>query len=457
MKSHQKQTVALSSVFASAALTVLKLTAGLLTGSIGILSEAAHSALDFGAALITYFAVKFADNPPDKEHPYGHGKIENVSALIATGLLFATSIWIIYEVVQRLLFKQSEVEVTWYAIAIIAISIVVDFSRSRALSKVAKETKSHALEADALHFSSDILSSSVVLIGLLFVSAGIPIADSLAAIFVAIFIALIGVRLARRTIDVLIDAAPEGLTDKVIESAKKVEGVINIEKALVRPVGTIVFIDLVVKVSRTLTLESIQVITDRIEKRIRKIIPEAEMNISTKPLSLNNETIIEQVQMVALNNKLSVHDIGVYSVKDIKHISFHLEVDSKITIEEAHKTASRIEDEIKEEIGKDIEIEIHIEPARAEVVEGKDISKNERLKISEGILNLAKNLELVKDIHNIEIKKAQNKLFISFHCRFDNKTSIEKVHDLSTKLEYLIKEKIDNAQRIVIHPEPLST
>ncbi len=214
---HKKQQVALSSVLASILLTVMKLVVGLMTGSIGIISEAAHSALDFGAAALTLFAVKMSDKPADSKHHYGHAKVESVSALIETGLLVVTSVWIIYAAVERLISGTIDIEVTWYAVAVMVISIVVDFSRSRALKKVAKETNSQALEADALHFSSDILSSAVVLLGLIFVSIGIAWADAVAGIAVALLVGWAAFSLGKKTIDVLIDAAPEGLAERIEE------------------------------------------------------------------------------------------------------------------------------------------------------------------------------------------------------------------------------------------------
>ncbi len=218
---NKKQSVALSSVFASVALTLLKLVVGLTTGSMGILSEAAHSFLDFGAALLTFLSVRVSDKEADEKHHFGHQKVESVSALIETGLLFLTSAWIIYEAVKRLAGGKVEIEVTWYAYAVMIISIIVDFSRSRALKRIAKETKSQALEADALHFSSDILSSLTVIAGLIFVSLGIAKADAIAAIGVALFVLHAGYRLGRRTIDVLVDATPPGLSEKLILLQRK--------------------------------------------------------------------------------------------------------------------------------------------------------------------------------------------------------------------------------------------
>ncbi len=166
----EKQRVALSSVVAAVFLTGIKMVVGLLTNSLGILSEAAHSGLDLIAAGVTYFAVRVSDLPPDSEHTYGHGKVENLSALIETLLLLATCIWIVYEAVTRL-FEPVQVEATLWSFVVMGLSIVIDISRSRALMKVAKKYDSQALEADALHFSTDVWSSSVVILGLMAVWA----------------------------------------------------------------------------------------------------------------------------------------------------------------------------------------------------------------------------------------------------------------------------------------------
>ena len=300
--SHKKQHVALTSVLASLLLTIMKLVVGIMTGSIGIISEAAHSALDFGAAALTLFAVKMSDKPADTKHHYGHAKVESVSALIETGLLVVTSIWIIYAAAERLMAGTTEVKVTWYAVAVMVISIVVDFSRSRALSRVAKETNSQALEADALHFSSDILSSAVVLLGLVFVSMGIAWADAVAGIAVALLVGWAAFSLGKKTIDVLIDAAPEGLGERIEEITMTVGGVIAIDKIRVKPTGPQVFIEMAVCVNRTLSVEKVQRICAEIEKKIREEFPVGDITINTRPIALNSETIAERVHVISLNH-----------------------------------------------------------------------------------------------------------------------------------------------------------
>src|SRR5215467_7163482 len=162
----EKRAVAGNSVLAAIAITVLKIIVGITTGSLGILSEAAHSGLDLVAALVTFFSVRVSDKPADADHQYGHGKVENFSAFLETGLLLLTCVWIVYEAIKRLMVHNVEIEPSLAAFLVMFFSIAVDTWRSRALRRIASKYDSQALQADALHFSTDIWSSSVVIIGL---------------------------------------------------------------------------------------------------------------------------------------------------------------------------------------------------------------------------------------------------------------------------------------------------
>lgn len=454
-KKNNKQSVALSSVFASALLTVLKLIVGLLTGSIGIISEAAHSGLDLGAALLTYFAIRVGDMPADKDHPYGHGKVESISALIETGLLFLTSIWIVYEAVHRLLAKSVEINVTWYAFAVIIFSIIIDYSRSRALYKTAKETSSQALEADALHFRSDIYSSAVVLGGLVLVSLGIKGADAIAAIGVALFVVVIGIKLGRRTIDVLVDTAPEGTIDKISDITKNVTGVLSIEKIRVRPVGPSIFIDMIIGVNRKIPLEQVREVIKKVEKKIIEEYPEADMTIGTQPIILKSETIDERIHLIAQKHNGLVHDIIVHITKGSqKIIDFDLEVSNNLSVEKAHKVASHIEKEIKKEFGKDTVINTHIEPVSRRAIKFNDVTEEENTMINGIFSRIKDSVSLVKDMHDVQIKKVDDKYFVSVHCVFDSSVPLEEAHLVSSKVEYLAKSELPALQRVVVHVEP---
>ena len=454
--SHEKNSVALSSVLASFFLTVTKLIVGVVTGSLGIISEAAHSLLDFFAAGLTLFSVKFGDKPADEKHPYGHGKMESVSALIETGLLFITSAWIIYESVSRLISKDIEIELAWYSFAVIILSIVVDISRSRSLYRVAKETKSQALEADALHFSSDIYSSLVVLIGLILVGLGIKGADAIAAICVSIFVAKAGYSLGKRTIDTLIDSSPQEICEKVKNVVENTDGIISIEKVRAREIGMNSFIELTINVNRNLAASKIKEIEEEICIRINEDIPHSEIIIQSKPIQLDNENIIETVQIIAAKNNIPVHDIVIDKLDDKKFVSYDMEVSDNLNIEQCHEMATELEDQIKKELGEDIELNSHIEPIKKDSILSSRITEEEKANVLKVIEEADQEIEEFYGMHNILIRKIGNKFFISLHCYADPKLNIESVHNITNRFEYLIKNKMEEIKRVVIHVEPKS-
>lgn len=288
----EKRSAALSSVLAAVGLTTFKLVVGLLTNSLGILAEAAHSALDLVAAAMTYLAVRFSDKPPDKDHPFGHGKIENLSALFETLLLLGTSAWVIYEAFQRLFFISVRVETSIWSFIIMGLSIIVDYTRSRMLSRAARKYHSQALEADALHFSTDIWSSAVVILGLIGLSiarftpgvAWMRKADSLAALVVAGIVIYISFQLGWRTIAGLLDTAPKGLADRVKRAATSIEGVSNAHAIRIRPSGASWFVDLHVTMNGNIHLNRAHATTEEIEKKVQEIIPGADVTVHVEPL-----------------------------------------------------------------------------------------------------------------------------------------------------------------------------
>ncbi len=287
----EKCRVALTSVGAAVVLTGTKLAVGLATGSLGLLSEAAHSGLDLVAAAITYAAVRVSGKPPDAEHRYGHGKVENLSALVETLLLLVTCVWIMREAVSRLFFREVEVEATAWSFVVILTSIVIDVSRSRALMRVARKHNSQALEADALHFSTDVWSSAVVLLGLVCVAVGAALpqyrwlerADAIAALAVALIVIHVGVMLGKRAIDALLDRAPSGATAEVERIARSVEGVQACTQVRVRESGHLTFVDLVISINRRVPFEDSHAISTAVEERVRAAMPEADVLVHAEP------------------------------------------------------------------------------------------------------------------------------------------------------------------------------
>jgi cation diffusion facilitator family transporter len=287
----EKRVAALSSVFAAVGLTTFKIIVGVMTGSLGILSEAAHSGLDLVAALVTFFAVRYADRPPDAQHRYGHGKLENLSALIETLLLLATCVWIIYEAGQRLFVESVEVDASIWAFLIMAVSITVDYSRSRLLMRVARKHNSQALEADALHFSTDIWSSSVVIVGLICIRLSkvssdlefLQKADAIAALVVALIVILVSVQLGKRSIAGLLDSAPPGLVDQIKQATLDVPGVLDCHRIRVRTSGARIFADIHVTMDGSLSLNAAHALTEQIQRVIRQINPEIDVTVHAEP------------------------------------------------------------------------------------------------------------------------------------------------------------------------------
>jgi cation diffusion facilitator family transporter len=290
-ETHEKRAAAASSVLAAIGLTTFKIVVGVLTNSLGILAEAAHSALDLMAAMMTYIAVRVADKPADREHLFGHGKAENLSALFETLLLLATSGWIIYEAIQRLFFKPVAVEVSIWAFLVMATSIAVDYTRSRLLYRAARKYNSQALEADALHFSTDIWSSSVVILGLvgLTLARRVPAlhwldkADAVAASIVALIVIYVSGELGWRTVSALLDAAPRGMVEKVEQAALSVRDVQDAHAVRVRPSGARWFVDLHVTMSGNIHLKRAHTNTELIEEAVRRVIPDADVTVHVEP------------------------------------------------------------------------------------------------------------------------------------------------------------------------------
>lgn len=286
----EKRLVATSSVAAAVLLTSMKIVVGYTTGSIGILSEAAHSALDLVAAAVTLWAVRAASVPADHDHPYGHGKIEHFSALFETGLLLATCVWIVYESGKRLLFEESHIEVTAWAFAVMGISIVVDLSRSRALLRAARKHRSQALEADALHFSTDVWSSTVVIAGLLTVwisrrsgIAWLSKADAVAALGVAGIAALVSLRLGKKAVNDLLDAAPVGLLEQVAHAARG-NGALQVTQVRVRQSGPQAFADIHISIARDSSFEQAHEIAHTVEDAVRAAVPGIDLVVHADPV-----------------------------------------------------------------------------------------------------------------------------------------------------------------------------
>jgi cation diffusion facilitator family transporter len=456
----EKRAVALNSLLAAIAITFLKLIVGLTTGSLGILSEAAHSGLDLVAAFVTLLSVRVSDKPADAEHQYGHGKVENFSAFIETTLLLLTCVWILWEAVRRLSGHHSvHIAPSLAAFAVMFFSMAVDWWRSRKLKKIADKYDSQALEADALHFSTDIFSSGVVVVGLALVWAGshwqvawLVKADPVSALLVSGVIVYVSSRLARRTIDALLDAAPVGYRNRMIDAALKVNGVIEVERARVRRAGNRYFADLTVGLERNVTFQRSGQVVAEITKAVQELLPDADVVIHSIPRETGHENIFDRIRAVASRNNFSVHDVSVQDLGGRLHVEQHLELDENLSLKDAHDVVTVLENEIRNSVPEISTILTHIESEPSTIETGNTVVRDAVLE--QKLKPVIDEFPEVVDMHDMEIKRVRGKVYMSCHCTMSDDLPLSRVHDVSTELEIRFKQAAPELFKVLIHPEP---
>jgi cation diffusion facilitator family transporter len=452
-----KQIVALSSVGAAVLLTGVKIATGFATGSLGILSEAAHSGLDLLAAIVTLFVVRVAGRPADRIHPYGYGKAENLGALSEVVILLVTCVWIIYEAVRRLTGAMVEVDANVFAFGVMFLSIAVDFTRSRALMRAAKRYDSQALQADALHFSTDILSSCVVIGGLTLVRLssvfgvpGLARADAVAALGVAGIVIFVSLRLARAATSALLDVAPEGLADKISEAAARVEGVREVRQARVRKSGAATFVDLTIAVSRSAHFEHAHAIAETVANAVRSSVPRSDVVVHVDPLTDVNESLGDTVISAAVTRGLHAHGLRLHNVGGKSVLELHVEVPARLSLGEAHKLVTDFESAVRADLPWVSDVNSHIEPveeARPTSTQAADVEA-----VRERVLAVALSRKI--DVHKIEVYLADEEWHVSLHFVEPPETSVVDAHRESERLERALREAIPNLGRIVLHAEP---
>lgn len=452
----EKESVALSSILASAGMAIAKGIVGVSTGSLAILSEAGHSLIDCGAAIMTYVAVRVSGKPADEEHHYGHGKVESVSALGETALLFLLSGIVIWEAVMRLINHEPHgVVANYWAFGVIIASIIIDYYRARALTRTAKATQSQALEADALHFSSDMWSSGAVLIGLVGVWFGFGWADSAAALVVAVLVCVAGWRLGHRTILTLTDTAPEGAAETITHIVRAVPGVVAVEQVRARDAGDRTFVDVTVAVNRALPLERVAEIKAAVTAAVAANMPRTEASVTTDPVAIDDETIVDRIMVIARNRGLAVHHVTVHSLQDKTAISLDLEVDGKLTLAEAHDIADTLEDAIAGELGDKVEVETHIEPLQPGDLSGREALPERVVAVEAALKELAAADKALRNIHDVRVRETDDGEIVNFHCHADPSMTVLAVHEKVDGLERALKEHSSLIKRVIGHAEPM--
>src|SRR6185312_12688961 len=459
-----KRSAALLSVFAALVITLLKLLTGLLTGSLGMLSEAAHSGIDLGAAAITFFSVQVSDRPADEDHNYGHGKIESLSAYVETFLMLASCIWILTEAIRRILFHEHLALIfSFWPFAVLLLSITVDYSRSRTLHRVAVQYSSEALEADAIHFRTDIWSSVAVFIGLLATYAGghwnlpfLELADPIAAIIVSGIILRVSWKLARRTVDALLDATPAETRAQtrrdLIRDLAAIDGVLSVDRVRTRRSGSSYFADVTLGMPRKLTFQRSEQITAAATAAVQRHLPDADVVVHSIPTASLTESVHDRIRAVAARANLTIHDVSVQEFDGALHVEQHLEVDETMPLRDAHALATQLESDMRREIPAIVTILTHIESEPATIERPASLERDRQLEVR--LRRAAMAFPEILDIHEVFVTRIGERIQVSCHCTLPDDLPMAQVHEVITALEGAFKLDAPEVNRLLIHPEP---
>ncbi len=460
-----KRSAVLRSVLAASGITLLKIITGLSTGSLGMLSEAAHSGIDLIASCLTLFSLHLSDRPADDDHTYGHGRVESLSAFVETGFMLASCLWIVYEAVHRILrFAHGEslgLDASPWPIVVLLLSIAVDYTRSRSLAKAAHQSHSQALEAEALHFGTDIWSSAAVLVGLLAAYVGkhygiraLELADPAAAIIVSVIIFRVTYTLARETVDALTDATPPELRKRILDAIRHVEGVASVNDLRMRRAGTRYFADVAIGIRRNTSLQRSEQIVAAATEAVQNTLPGTDVVIRTVPYAGRSESVFDRVRAVALRNNLAIHDVSVQDVEGGLAVELHLELPEQMQLRAAHDTVTRIEAEMKQEVPEIRSIITHIE-AEENTIEPAVLLQHDR-DLEDAVRRAAATFPEVLDVHNIVTLRSGEHTQMSCHCSMDDHLSMGIVHRVITQMEAAFLRERPEVDRLLIHPEPVT-
>ncbi len=448
-----KTRVAAISVFASTGMAAAKFVVGILIGSLALISEALHSSIDVVATIITWMVVRVSDRPADAEHHYGHGKLESISALGVIALLYVLAGGILVEAYSHLHEGAPPPTISPIPFVVLLIDIAVNLWRAHALHRAAHATQSQALAADALHFASDVAGSVAVIIGLALSGLGFAWGDAAAAIAVAVMIAALGLRLARSTVETLVDRAPEGVAERATAAIEAVPGVVDVERLRARMVGATHFIDAVVQVPRTFPIDRVEEIKQRSQTAVAKALGDADLTFTAVPVALSNESVRERIMVIARNSGLAIHHVTVHDLGDKLTVSIDLEVDAEMPLVDAHAVANRLERDVREEFGEDVEVDTHLEPLEPELPFGSDAAPERVEAIAQALSRIAA-ATAINDIHNVRVRDTAAGEIVNFHCRAAPSTSVSKVHENVDAIERALRRDFPSVKRVISHAEP---
>ena len=450
---HDKTSVAAVSVFASGGMAAAKFVVGIAIGSLALISEALHSSIDLVATIITWAVVRVSDKPADDEHHYGHGKLESISALGVTAMLYVLAGGILVEAYSRIREGSPPPTISAVPFVVLVVDIAVNLWRARALHRAARETRSQALAADALHFASDVLGSFAVIIGLILAALGFWWGDAAAAGAVAVMIAFLGLRMAGSTVQTLVDRAPEGALEQATAAIRSVPGVIDVERLRVRMVGATYFIDTIAKVPRTYPIDRVEEIKRNAQAAVEKAFGDDDLTFTAIPVARDNETVRDRIMVIARNSALAVHHVTVHDLGGRLIVSIDLEVDGDMRLDAAHDVANTLERSIRDEFGEDVEVDVHIEPLEPELPFGVDAPAERVQTIATALVRVAQAGE-IHDIHNVRVRNTDAGEIVNFHCRAVPSMSVIKVHEQVDAIERALRREFPSVKRVISHAEP---
>jgi divalent metal cation (Fe/Co/Zn/Cd) transporter len=338
-------------------------------------------------------------------------------------------------------------------------SMGLDWWRSRVLGRIATKYDSQALEADALHFSTDIWSAGVVVLGLVLVLVGrtyriewLRGSDPIAALFVAGVVVSVSWRLARRTVDALLDAAPPGVRSKIYDAVLRVDGVLEVDRVRIRRAGNRYFADLAVGLARTVTFQRSGQLATSVTEAVRRILPEADVTVQPLPRAQRTENIFDRVRAVATQHNLNVHDISVQDFSGRIHVEQHIELDERMTLKSAHDQVTELEADMRRDVPEIADILTHIESEPATIEKPEEVVSD--VELERRLKAVASQFPEVLDVHDFVIKRVRGRMYISCHCTMSDDLSLARVHDIQTELEIRFKQDAPELFRVLIHPEP---
>jgi cation diffusion facilitator family transporter len=448
----EKSRVAAISMAASASMAAAKFVVGVAIGSIALVSEALHSSVDLAATVVTWMVVQVSDKPADEEHHYGHGKLESLSALGVIAMLYVLAGGILVASYGRLRDGAPPPTLSAIPFVVLLIDIAVNLWRALALRRTARATKSQALAADALHFASDVLGSIAVIIGLALSGLGYRWGDAAAAIGVALVISALGLRLARSTVETLLDRAPDGVAEKATAALKALPGIVDVERLRARMVGPTHFIDAIVQVPRTFPIDRVEAIKRQAQDAVTAALGDADLTFTAVPVARNNESIRERIMVIARNSGLAIHHVTVHDLGGKLTVSIDLEVDGEMALNAAHDIAHEFERNIREEFG-DVEVDTHIEPLEPELPVGADAAPDRVETIKTALSGFAAD-GAIHDIHNVRVRDTDAGEIVNFHCRAAPSMSVIKVHENVDEIERALRRAFPTVKRVISHAEP---